>query len=341
MNWQSEFKNALRCNDDLRSFFGMNFPQTNYPLFIPRSFADKIKIHGNKSPLWKQFLPHEDEAINLNGRYDPIGDKNHSKGNQLIHRYHNRVLFTPTTICPILCRYCFRKNELAEKDEVFNQNFAEAKNYLKAHSEINEVIFTGGDPLILSNEKLADYICQFAEIKSLKYIRFHSRTPVILPCRIDEGFLSVMEIAKKMFKRSMLMIHVNHSDELDAEVIHAIDRLTNAGIEVFSQTVLLKGVNDKTEILAELFTRLAEIKVKPYYLHHPDETLGAMHFYLDLEIGRRIVHPLHNLLPGWTLPQYVIDIPGGEGKISALNPERFAFAGTLLNRHGQEVKVSH
>lgn len=339
MNWQTEFKEALRSHSDLENFFQRDFSKTQYPIFIPKSFATKIKIHGIDSPLWKQFLPHQDEDTNRTGRYDPIGDIVHSKGNQIIHRYQNRVLFTPTTICPVICRYCFRKNELAEKDEVFNQNFLEAKNYLRANPEINEVIFTGGDPLILSNEKLAGYIQDFSELESIKFIRFHSRTPIILPSRIDEGLIAIMTSAKEIFKRALVMIHINHGDELDGEVVHAIERLTDAGIEVFSQTVLLKGVNDRTEILAELFTRLAEIKVKPYYLHHPDEALGAMHFYMDLETGRKIVQPLHDLLPGWALPQYVIDIPGGEGKVPALNPESFKFSGALLNRHGKEIKL--
>lgn len=339
MNWQTEFKDALRSTADLKDFFEVDFPETKYPIFIPKTFAAKILRLGPDSSLWKQFLPHADEAGNTQGRYDPIGDITHSKGNQLIHRYHNRVLFTPTTVCPVLCRYCFRKNELAEKDEVFNQNFLEAKNYLLANPEINEVIFTGGDPLILSNEKLAGYIQEFSEIESIKYIRFHSRTPVILPSRIDEGFIAIMMSAAQMFKRSMLMIHINHLEELDDEVIEGIKRLTDAGIELFSQTVLLKGVNDKTETLAELFGALADILVKPYYLHHPDEALGAMHFYMDLEAGRRIVQPLHNLLPGWALPQYVIDIPGGEGKIPALNPESFEFSGTLLSRHGKSIRL--
>lgn len=339
MSWQSEFRDALRSNDDLKSFFEINFPKTNYPIFIPKSFAYKIKNHGKNSPLWNQFLPHQEEDNCQTGRYDPIGDITHSKGNQLIHRYQNRVLFTPTTVCPILCRYCFRKNELADKNDLFDQNFDEAKNYLRTNPEINEVIFSGGDPLILSNEKLADFIQDFSEIENIKYIRFHSRTPVILPSRIDEGFIAVMNSAKVIFKRSMLMIHINHADELDSEVLQAISALTDAGIEVFSQTVLLRGINDETTILAELFTRLAEIKVRPYYLHHPDEALGAMHFYMNLETGRKIVQPLHNLLPGWALPLYVIDIPGGEGKISALNPESFDFSGTLLNRHGKPIKL--
>lgn len=339
MSWQNEFRDALRSTTDLNKFFGEDFPLTSYPIFIPKVFAEKIKIHGQNSPLWKQFLPHACEASNSSGHYDPIGDKIHSKGNQIIHRYHNRVLFTPTTNCPALCRYCFRKNELAQKDEVFNQNYSAALKYLKSNPAIEEVIFTGGDPFILSNEKLAGFIQDFSEIESIKYIRFHSRTPVILPSRIDEGLLAILTSAKEIFKRSMVMIHINHGDEIDAEVMFAIKELTDIGIEVYSQTVLLKGINDNTDVLAELFTRLAEMKVRPYYLHHPDEALGTMHFYLDLEAGRRIVFPLHDLLSGWALPQYVIDIPGGEGKVLALNPERFSFSGVLLNRHGKEIKL--
>ncbi len=340
MTWQSDFKEAIRTHEDLELFFETKFPTTHYPLFIPKSFAEKIKIHGENSPLWKQFIPQVDEAQNTTGRLDPIGDKTHSKGNQLIHRYQNRVLFTPTTVCPVICRYCFRKNELAAKDELFNQNFTEAKKYLIENPKINEVVFTGGDPLILSNEKLAGFLQDFSEIESIHFVRFHTRTPVILPSRIDEGFLALMMSARVLFKRAMLMIHINHGDELDAEVVGAINLLTEAGIEVYSQTVLLKGVNDSTETLAELFLRLAEIKVTPYYLHHPDEALGAMHFHMSLEAGRRIVQPLHDLLPGWALPQYVIDIPGGEGKVPALNPENFSFSGKLLNRQGILTKIT-
>ena len=340
MTWQIEFREALKNNDDLNLFFGQDFPKTKYPLFIPKKFAQKILNLGNGSPLWKQFIPHQDEN-NQAGLFDPIGDKVHSKGNQLIHRYMNRVLFMPTAICPIHCRYCFRKNELAdeERSDLFDQNFYATKEYLQKHSEVNEIIFTGGDPLILSNEKLAGYIQEFAEIESLKYIRFHSRTPIILPSRIDDGLIAILTSSAHLFKRSMLMIHVNHFLEIDEEVETAISHLTNAGIEVYSQTVLLKGVNDTTSELAMLYTKLSDLKVRPYYLHHPDHTLGAMHFHLSLEEGRKIVLPLHDQLPGWSIPQYVIDIPGGEGKIPALNPEKFAFSGTLLNRHGEAIKI--
>lgn len=339
MSWTHEFKSALKTREDLISFFKLDFPQINYPLFIPLSFAKKILQAGASSPLWNQFLPHIDENNILAGRLDPIGDKVHAKKNQLIHRYQNRVLFTPTTICPILCRYCFRKNELTSHDEIFDQHFDEAKNYLIANPEIDEIIFTGGDPFILSNEKIAFYMQEFSEIKSIKYIRFHTRTPIILPSRIDDGLLAILESAKHLFKRSMVMIHVNHASELTEDVNEAIARFHFSSIELFSQTVLLKNVNDSTEALYNLFTLLADRGVRPYYLHHPDEALGAMHFYLPLEEGRKIVAPLHNKLSGWALPLYVIDIPGGAGKIPAFNPEQYEFGGTLLDRNGLKVKI--
>jgi len=340
MSWTHEYKEALKSVEDLKNYFEVDFPEINYPVFIPQIFASKIYQAGPGSPLWLQFLPHENESNITKGRLDPIGDKVHAKHNQLIHRYDNRVLFTPTTICPVLCRYCFRKNELSEKDEIFDQKFQEAKEYLHLHPAINEVIFTGGDPFILSNEKLAFYIQEFSEIKSIKYIRFHSRTPIILPSRIDEGLISILSSSRELFKRSQVMIHTNHKSELTEDVNVAIHSLIEAGIEVYSQSVLLKGVNDSTEALYDLFMELADLKIKPYYLHHPDEARGTMHFYLSLEEGRKIVAPLHNKLPGWALPQYIIDIPGGEGKVSAFNPESFEFNGELLNRFGEKIKIN-
>lgn len=340
MSWTHEFKEALKTNEDLKNFFEQDFPEVNYPLFIPQVFASKILEAGPDSALWKQFLPNKSEDDQTLGRLDPIGDKVHAKNNQLIHRYENRVLFTPTTVCPILCRYCFRKNELSLKDEIFDQKFLEAKKYLIENPSINEVIFTGGDPFILSNEKLAFYIQEFSEIDSLKYLRFHTRTPIILPSRIEEGLLSILISAKHLFKRSLIMIHVNHVSEITDDVVEAIEQLTNEGLEVYSQTVLLKGVNDSTEALFDLFTKLSDCKVKPYYLHHPDEARGTMHFYLPLEEGRKIVASLHNKLPGWALPQYIIDIPGGEGKVPAFNPESFEFSGVLINRLGEKIKIN-
>lgn len=340
MTWQNEFSNSIRSLEEASLFFDYSFAESNYPIFIPKSFAKKIKALGPESVLWKQFLPSSlENQNNIIGLYDPIGDKIHSKGNQIIHRYANRVLFTPTTICPIACRYCFRKNELSNHDKIFEPYFHETLNYLKDNTEINEIIFSGGDPLILANEKLANYMDEFSRIEHIKYIRFHTRAPVILPSRIDGQFIDVLKKYSKKFNRLMLMIHVNHIDEIDSDVSDSIRRLTENGIELFSQTVLLRNINNNTETLKKLFLRLSDLKITPYYLHHPDQALGAMHFYISLEEGRKIFAPLHNQLPGWALPQYVIDIPGGEGKTNAFNPENFSFSGKLINRNGLTITL--
>ena len=343
MTWQNDFSNSIRSLDEASLFFDHPFDEAHYPIFIPKSFAKKIKALGPESVLWKQFLPNiienEKSTNSAGGLYDPIGDKIHSKGNQIIHRYANRVLFTPTTVCPIACRYCFRKNELANHDKIFEPHFNETLNYLRENTEINEIIFSGGDPLILTNEKLANYLEEFSKIENIKYIRFHTRLPIILPSRIDGQFIDVLKKYSKKFNRLMLMIHVNHAAEIDAEVADSFLQLNENGIELFSQTVLLKDVNNNTDILKELFLKLSDLKVTPYYLHHPDQVLGAMHFYISLEEGRKIFAPLHNQLPGWALPQYVIDIPGGEGKTSAFNPENFSFSGKLINRNGLTVTL--
>jgi len=338
VTWQKEFSDSIKTFEEASLFFDFSFSKNNYPLFIPKNFAKKILKSGVNSPLWMQFLPSSLENSTL-GMYDPIGDKIHSKNNQIIHRYENRLLFTPTTVCPIACRYCFRKNELTNHDEIFDPNFQETTKYLNEHTEVNEIIFTGGDPFILSNEKIAFYLEEFSKISHIKYIRFHTRTPIILPSRIDSGLISVLKNYSRKFSRLMIMIHTNHALEFDLEVEDAIKVIHENQIELFSQTVLLKGVNDRTQILKELFIKLIELKVTPYYLHHPDQVMGAMHFYLALEEGRKIFAPLHNQLPGWALPKYIIDIPGGEGKINAFNPENFVFSGNLLNRHGKLISL--
>ena len=340
MSWQKDFSDSIKTPQEASLFFDCDLPNTAYPLFIPRKFAKKIREAGPSSALWKQFLPSiQESSEHPDGLYDPIGDKIHSKGSQIIHRYKNRILFTPTTVCPIACRYCFRKNELSNHDELFDPDFLETLKYISHHPEINEVIFSGGDPLILNDEKIDFYLESFSKIESIKYIRFHTRAPIILPTRLTDSLVALFKKHTMNFSRMMLMIHVNHAEELDNEVKECLMKLKENHIELFSQTVLLKNINDKTSTLKDLFTILIDLKITPYYLHHPDRVLGGMHFYLNLEEGRKIFAPLHDQLPGWAIPQYVIDIPGGEGKTSAVNPENFKFSGQLINRNGLTVTL--
>lgn len=347
-SWTSKFSEAFKNIHELYRFLGWELsPQLEavaktYPIFIPRSLAEKIKSGGANGVLALEFLPHElelDADFNQKGFEDPIGDKAYHKAPQLIHRYENRALFTPTTVCPVHCRYCFRKNELNAADEIFQQDFEKTLSYLKNHPEISEIIFTGGDPLTLSNEKLEKYLNAFAEISSIKDIRFHTRYPVILPERIDEGFLALMNRAAQKFRTISLAVHANHVKEFDEVNQGAIKKLAASSVQLLSQTVLLKNVNDTTQDLLELYQLFIELKVRPYYLHHPDQVKGGMHFYTSLQNGRIIYHALRKQLPGWAIPQYVIDIPGGHGKIGAMNPENTSFSGQIITKDGVQISL--
>ena len=319
-NWITEFQESFRHSRELVSFLGfsMNTHQIDevYPLFIPRRMAEKIKKAGPDSPLARQFLPHENE-LSLQGFFDPIGDQVHFKAPQLIHRYESRALFTPTSICPVHCRYCFRKNEISGSDEIFQPDFEKTLYYLRDHKEISELIFTGGDPLTLSNEKMGKYLEAFSKISHLKDIRFHTRYPVILPSRLDPGFLNLINDFSTRFRTMSLAIHINHSDELDKESSEAIMGLHGTQLQLLAQTVLLRGVNNSSIALLKLFDDLITLKIRPYYLHHPDQVKGGMHFYLSLEEGRKIYSEVRQKLPGWAIPHYVLDIPGGFGKSPA------------------------
>jgi lysine 2,3-aminomutase len=335
-SWTAEFSSAFKNSNELQGFLGWTLPgevDAVYPLFVPLRLAEKIKAQGPDGPLARQFLPQTLE-LHQPGLMDPIGDREFNRAPQLIHRYRSRALFTPTTICPVHCRYCFRKNELNAQEEMFQADFRGTVGYLKDHPEITEIIFTGGDPLTVSNEKLEKYLKTFSELGSIRDIRFHTRFPIILPERLDQGFLSLIEKFSKKFRTLSLAIHVNHLSEIDEEIAARIRTLEKARIQLLSQTVLLKGVNDSSQALLELFEKLMDLGIRPYYLHHPDQVKGGLHFYLPLVQGRELYSQLRDHLPGWALPHYVIDIPEGHGKVAAFNPETFQFSGNFIGRTG-------
>jgi lysine 2,3-aminomutase len=342
-NWTTEFKSSYRGISELEAYLGFkvgaseNLTST-YPVFIPRRLARKIKMQGPLGILAKEFLPADAElALAESGSEDPIGDQRFLKAPQLIHRYPTRALFTPTTICPVLCRYCFRKNELNAQEDIFKPEFDKTLSYLRDHPEISEIIFTGGDPFTLSDEKILFYLEAFKKIPTIKDVRFHTRYPVVLPERIDDGLMTLLKTAQNMFRTVSVAIHANHTDEFDAEAEAAVSRLHQTGVQLLSQTVLLKGINDNRESLLNLFNLFLRLKIRPYYLHHPDQVKGGMHFYLSLETGRTLYHSLRQELPGWAIPQYIIDLPGGEGKVPAHNSESHTFSGHLITLKGERI----
>lgn len=332
-SWTSKFQGAFRDLASLSAYLGWDAParvDSIYPIFIPRDLADRMKAEGPDGVLAREFYPHKDELIDQ-GFLDPIGDKKHNVAPQLIHRYPNRVLFTPTSVCPVHCRYCFRKNELSPQDELFAADFEQTLSYLREHGEISEIIFTGGDPFTLSDNKIETFLAAFSAIPHIKDIRFHSRYPVILPERINDELIDLLNKWSRHFRTITVAVHANHVNEFSCQAKSALKLLAASKVQLLSQTVLLKGVNDSTEALTALMEFFTEHKVRPYYLHHPDQVRGGMHFSLTLEEGRKIYAGLRKTLPGWAIPQYVIDVPGGTGKLPAFNPESFAYSGELLS----------
>lgn len=340
-NWQDSFRTAFRRSKDLYEFLNIKeqFNDSAYPVFVPARLAKNIQKSGKDSALWRQFVPSNDEfnGHKLEGLYDPIGDGVHSKNNGIIHRYKNRLLFSPTTVCPVNCRYCFRKNELAHNDEVLKGKLSALCAYLDSHPEVQEVILTGGDPLILSNEKLEEIFNSLEE--KVPFLRIHTRTPMILPERIDKELLDIFSKASHSFSVFNIAIHANHKDEFDDLVKTKIRDLRSTGLQLLSQSVLLKGVNDSEKELTDLYLEFNRHGVKSYYLHHPDRVKGAMNFYLSLEEGRSIYMKLRETLPGWAIPHYIIDPENGQGKTLAFNPESLNFGGQLLDRFGQTGEI--
>lgn len=265
-----------------------------------------------------QFIYSNQEEDQSAGLIDPIGDEVRSQGSGIIHRYHNRILFMPTTACPVNCRYCFRRNELVSPSDFLKGNLEQLQIYLKEHSEVEEVILTGGDPLVLSNKKIEEVFKVLVECQT-KYLRIHTRAPAVDPKRLDEGFIKLIEKYQPLFTRIFLVIHTNHSDELDSVIGNSIQRMSKLGITLLSQTVLLKGVNDDAYTLKKLMERLVELGITPYYLHHPDKVKGAMHFYLPEEEGITIYQQLKSICSGWAIPHYIVDSPEGTGKKLVIN----------------------
>lgn len=348
LNWKNKLTQSFRNIEELYNY--LNWPLheelistgKKYPLFIPKNLADKMKAEGPNGVLAKEFLPSPleiDNQLNTFGIFDPIGDKTYLKAPQLIHRYKSRALFTPTSICPVHCRYCFRKNELSATEDIFQNDFEVTLAYLNDHPEISEIIFTGGDPLTLSNEKIENYLNSFGQIKSIQHIRFHTRYPIILPERIDEGFVDLMNRFSSHFSTISMAIHSNHLAEFDEFNSRAIKKLAKTNLQLLGQTVLLRDINDSENALLDLMNKFIELKIRPYYLHHPDRVQGGMHFYLPISKGRKLYQSLRLNLPGWAIPQYMIDIPNGHGKTPLFNPETYTYSGKLISKTGEPVSI--
>ncbi|XCD43311.1 lysine-2,3-aminomutase-like protein [Candidatus Liberibacter asiaticus] len=287
----------------------------HYSIALTPVIANLINPHNPNDPIARQFIPQKEELNILpEEREDPIGDNNHSPLKGIVHRYPDRILLKLLHVCPVYCRFCFRREMVgSQKGTVLSSKDTEAAlAYIQEKSQIWEVIFTGGDPLILSHKRLQKVLKTLRYIKHVQILRFHSRVPIVDPQRINPELIQCL---KEAGKPVYIAIHANHPYEFSEEAIAAISRLANAGIILLSQSVLLKGINDDPEILANLMRTFVELRIKPYYLHHPDLAAGTSHFRLTIEEGQKIVASLKEKISGLCQPCYILDLPGGYGKV--------------------------
>ena len=285
-----------------------------YAIAITPAMAELIDRSDPNDPIARQFVPDADElTVTPEERDDPIGDLAHSPVEGIVHRYPDRVLLKAVHVCPVYCRFCFRREMVGPQGlgTLSPEAMDRAFDYIAGHPEIWEVILTGGDPLVLSPRRLAEIMGRLAAIDHVKIVRFHTRVPVVEPGRIDEDLIAAL---KSGGKAAYVALHANHPRELTPQARAACARLVNAGIVMISQSVLLRGVNDDSDTLAALMRAFVETGVKPYYLHHPDLAPGTSHFRLSIEEGRALVSSLRGRISGLCQPTYILDIPGGHGK---------------------------
>lgn len=318
MNRQDFIFSSLQLADYLKSK-GISFdssellPDTGKPFYtlIPKYYIDLIDWSDSNDPLKKMILPSSlEDKIYEYEQNDPIGDHSHEPVPGIVHRYPDRCLLMLTNMCAVHCRFCFRKNLL----DTNKAHYEDAMKYIEGRTELWEVIFSGGDPFMLTDYFLKKVTDRLDKVKHLKLIRFHTRTPAVYPKRVTDEFIESIQSSK----HTNVVIHINHPREITPEFIESVNQMKKAGIMLLSQTVLMKDINNSTETLTSLFKQLTENGVKPYYLHHLDPAAGTHHFRVSVERGKRLYHSLRGNISGHCIPEYVIDTPGGHGKIPVM-----------------------
>lgn len=325
--WQQAVRNAVRSPRELCEVLQLSESccqaaeraAADFRLFVPREYIDKIPPANPDHPLLRQILPIAEEvAEEVAGgstsavySHDPVGDAAALSAPGLLHKYASRVLLILTGACAVHCRYCFRRYYPYEDAPRGRADWQPALQYIAKDATIDEVILSGGDPLMLVDSSLQHLTEQIAEIPHIKRLRIHTRLPIMIPTRVNEaliGWLTGTRLAP------FVVIHANHPLEIDTAVAASLTKMVDAGVVVLNQAVLLRGVNDSVDALEELSRRLVDLRVLPYYLHQLDRVTGSEHFEVSDSQGLAIVTELRRRLPGYAVPRLVREVPGGEYK---------------------------
>lgn len=318
--WQAELRAAVRTEGDLRRH--LTLPpgeaavagrEAEFSVFVPPSYLARIRSGDPDDPLLRQVLPLSAENLAVEGfTDDPVADSAAALQPGVLQKYSGRALLITTGACAVHCRYCFRRHfpytEVPHSDAAWNQALAS----IAADDTIHEVILSGGDPLMLVDERLEKLVHKIAAIEHVRRLRLHTRLPIMIPSRVTAAMLAWLTGSRLT---PIVIIHANHAQELDEAVARSLAKIQQAGAMLLNQAVLLRGVNDTVDSQVELSERLIAVGVMPYYLHQLDRVAGAAHFEVPIDQGRKIIAALRRRLPGYAVPRYVQEIAGEPHKV--------------------------
>lgn len=321
-DWRAQVSEAVTDPDELCRELGLASSVAraarraagNFKLLVPRPYLTRIRTGDPADPLLLQVLPRQLELGESPGfASDPLGEAFATRAPGLLWKYPSRALIVATRACAVHCRYCFRRH--------FPRHYPcgsaatgwdAALRFIAQEPTIREVILSGGDPLMVVDEELANLVEQLSHIAHLHRLRIHTRLPVMIPARVTDELLCWLRGTRLA---TLIVLHVNHPAEIDAAVAEAIGRLVDAGLPVLNQSVLLAGVNDSADVLAELCERLVDLRVIPYYLHQLDKVAGAAHFEVPEQAGAKLIEQVRARLPGYAVPRYVREVTGARNKV--------------------------
>jgi lysine 2,3-aminomutase len=320
-DWRWQLRHRITTLEQLKEIIdltpeeteGIRHSKGRLALAVTPYFASLMDPTNPNCPIRRQAIPRIEEIrLSKSEMVDPLGEDTHSPVPGLVHRYPDRVLLLVTDQCAVYCRYCTRRRLVGSSERSITQgNFEEVLKYLKSHRKVRDVLLSGGDPLLLENERLEEMLSRLRALPHIEVLRIGTRVPVTLPQRITGGLVRIL----KKYHPLMISIHFTHPKEITDQVRRACSELADGGFPLGSQTVLLKGINDKPYIMKKLVQELLKIRVRPYYIYQCDLAMGTEHFRTSVATGIQIMEKLRGHTTGYAVPTYVVDAPGGGGKI--------------------------
>ena len=319
-DWKTELSHCVNSIDELLNQLGLKAEDLNateqaateFSIKVPQSFVQLMEYGNPNDPLLKQVLPITSELqVDNNFSTDPVDESSFNPVPGIVHKYRNRVLMIISPNCAINCRYCFRRHFPYDENRQSKQQWLKALDYLKTKPEINEVIYSGGDPLAANDHFLRWLTAEIESIQHIKRLRIHTRLPVVIPSRVDDQLLNWLGNTRL---KPTLVLHINHANEIDEALRQGVNRLKNSGITVLNQSVLLKGINDNSDQLISLSEKLFDAGIMPYYLHMLDPVQGASHFDVSMDRAVEIFRQIQTELPGFLVPKLVQERAGERSK---------------------------